>query len=76
MTNYLCYGGFFGHLIYSARKNRMAIKTIDAALCSGSVGELLDLLGLTDNLSHLFSDEGAQHAVVSDDHSSYNDTQF
>ena len=56
--------------LYSAHKNHMAVKAIDAALCSGSVEELLDLLGLADNLSHLFSDEGVQHAVVSDDHSS------
>ena len=52
----------------------LAVKAIDAALCSGSVDELFDLLGLADNLSHLFSDEGAKYAVVSDDHSSY--TQF
>ena len=31
----------------------MTVKAIDAALCSGRVDELLDLLGLTDNLSHM-----------------------
>ena len=31
---------------------------------------LKNLLGLADKLSDLFSDEGVQHAVVSDDHSS------
>ena len=41
----------------------MAVKAIDAALCSGNADELLDLLGMTDNLSHLFRDEGAQHAA-------------
>ncbi|KAL5503511.1 hypothetical protein EMCRGX_G010470 [Ephydatia muelleri] len=39
-------------------------------LSSGSVDELIEYLGLKDNLPELFSEEGAEHPIVSEDHSS------
>ena len=42
----------------------MAVKAIDAVLCSGSVDELLDFLGLTDNLSHLFCDDHSSYITI------------
>ena len=51
-------------------KKHMAIKSIDAMLSSGSVDELIEYLGLKDNLPELYSEEGAEHPIVSEDHSS------
>eukprot|EP00731_Ephydatia_muelleri_P034629 Em0069g4a len=56
--------------LYSVHKKHMAIKNIDAMLSSGSVDELIEYLGLKDNLTELFSEEGAEHPIVSEDHSS------
>ena len=56
--------------LYSVHKTHMAIKAIDAMLSSGSVDELIEYLGLKDNLPELFSEEGAEHPIVSEDHSS------
>ena len=39
-------------------------------LSSGSVEELIEYLGLQEDLSKLFSEDGEEHAVVSKDHSS------
>ena len=56
--------------LYSVNKKHMAIKSIDAILSCGSVDELIEYLGLKDNLSELFSEEGAEHPIVSEDNSS------
>ena len=56
--------------LYSVHKKHMAIKNIDAMLSCGSVDELIEYLGLKDNLPELFSEEGAEHPIVSEDHSS------
>eukprot|EP00731_Ephydatia_muelleri_P015833 Em0009g257a len=45
-----------GHPIYS--------------LASGNIEELIPFMGMRDNLSDLFSEDGVEHAVVSEDHSS------
>ena len=55
--------------LYSVNKKHMAIKAIDSMLSSGSVDELIEYLGLKDNLTELFSEEGAEHPIVSEDHS-------
>ena len=56
--------------LYAACKKHKDIKAIDAMLCSGSVEELIQLLGFQDDLPKLFSEDGEEHAVVSEDHSS------
>ncbi|KAL5515857.1 hypothetical protein EMCRGX_G001092 [Ephydatia muelleri] len=53
------YSGFIdqlGHPIYS--------------IASGNIEELIPFMGMKDNLSDLFSEDGVEHAVVSEDHSS------
>eukprot|EP00731_Ephydatia_muelleri_P037591 Em0515g1a len=39
-------------------------------LASGNIEELIPFMGMRDNLSDLFSEDGVEHAVVSEDHSS------
>ena len=60
----------FTRLLYKARKCHMNILAIDSALSSGSIDELIPFLGLKENLSDLFSVDGVEHPVVSEDHSS------
>ncbi|KAL5494111.1 hypothetical protein EMCRGX_G015387 [Ephydatia muelleri] len=57
-------------LLYKARKCHMTILAIDSALASGNIEELIPFMGMRDNLSDLFSEDGVEHAVVSEDHSS------
>ena len=47
----------------------MAIKAIDSMLSNGNVDELIEYLGLKDNLPKLLSEDGADHPIVSEDHS-------
>ena len=61
----------FTRLLYSARKCHMTIKAIDSALQAGDIDDLIALLGLRGSLSNLFSEDGAEHVVVSEDHSSF-----
>ncbi|KAL5505455.1 hypothetical protein EMCRGX_G006888 [Ephydatia muelleri] len=60
----------FTRLLYKARKCHMTILAIDSALASGNIEELIPFMGMKDNLSDLFSEDGVEHAVVSEDHSS------
>eukprot|EP00731_Ephydatia_muelleri_P010428 Em0005g1014a len=60
----------FTRLLYKARKCHMTILAIDSALASGNIEELIPFMGMRDNLSDLFSEDGVEHAVVSEDHSS------
>ncbi|KAL5478091.1 hypothetical protein EMCRGX_G024971 [Ephydatia muelleri] len=60
----------FTRLLYKARKCHMTILAIDSALASGNIDELIPFMGMKDNLSDLFSEDGVEHAVVSEDHSS------
>ena len=60
----------FTRLLYKARKSHMTILAIDSALASGNIEELIPFMGMKDNLSDLFSEDGVEHAVVSEDHSS------
>eukprot|EP00731_Ephydatia_muelleri_P003432 Em0001g3432a len=60
----------FTRLLYKARKCHMTILAIDSALASGNIEELIPFMGTKDNLSDLFSEDGVEHAVVSEDHSS------
>eukprot|EP00731_Ephydatia_muelleri_P022816 Em0015g399a len=61
--------GFLWRL-YAAYKKHKDIKAIDGMLSSGSVEELIEYLGLQEDLPKLFSEDGEEHAVVSEDHSS------
>eukprot|EP00731_Ephydatia_muelleri_P034522 Em0064g4a len=58
----------FTRLLYKARKCHMTILAIDSALASGNIDELIPFMGMKDNLSDLFSEDGVEHAVVSEDH--------
>ena len=49
----------------------MAINAIDSVLQAGDIDDLIALLGLKGNLSNLFSKDGAERVVVSEDHSSF-----
>eukprot|EP00731_Ephydatia_muelleri_P019095 Em0011g1135a len=60
----------FTRLLYKARKCHITILAIDSALASGNIEELIPFMGMKDNLSDLFSEDGVEHAVVSEDHSS------
>ena len=60
----------FTRLLYKACKCHMTILAIDSALASGNIEELIPFMGMKDNLSDLFSEDGVEHAVVSEDHSS------
>ena len=60
----------FTRLLYKARKCHMTILAIDSALASGNIEELIPFMGMRDNLSDFFSEDGVEHAVVSEDHSS------
>ena len=60
----------FTRLLYKARKCHMTILTIDSALSCGNIDELIPFLGLKAKFSDLFSEDGVEHAVVSEDHSS------
>eukprot|EP00731_Ephydatia_muelleri_P006266 Em0003g514a len=60
----------FTRLLYKARKCHMTILAIDSALASGNIEELIPFMGMKDILSDLFSEDGVEHAVVSEDHSS------
>ena len=48
----------------------MTIFTIDSALSSGNIDELIPFMGLKERLSDLFSEDEVEHAIVSEDHSS------
>ena len=48
----------------------MTILAIDSALSFGNIDELVPFLGLKAKFSDLFSEDGVEHAVVSEDHSS------
>eukprot|EP00731_Ephydatia_muelleri_P034417 Em0059g2a len=63
--------GFLWRL-YAAYKKHKDIKAIDGMLSSGSVEELIKYLGLQEeeDLPKLFSEDGEEHAIVSEDHSS------
>ena len=65
--------GFLWRL-YAAYKKHKDIKAIDEMLSSGSVEELIKYLhvGLQEeeDLPKLFSEDGEEHAIVSEDHSS------
>ena len=61
----------FTRLLYSARKCRMTIKAIDSVLQAGDIDDLIALLGLKGSLSNLFSKDGAEHVVVSEDYSAF-----
>ena len=39
-------------------------------LCSGSVEELIKYLGLQEDLPKSFGEDGEEHAIISEDHSS------
>ena len=56
--------------LYSVNKKHVAIKAIDSMLSNGNVDELIEYLGLKDNLPKLLSEDGAEHPIVSEDHSS------
>eukprot|EP00731_Ephydatia_muelleri_P003461 Em0001g3461a len=58
----------FTRLLYKARKCHMTILAIDSALASGNIDELIPFMGMKDNLSDLFSEDGVEHAVVNEDH--------
>ena len=60
----------FTRLLYKARKCHMTILAIDSALSCGNIDELIPFLGLKAKFSDLFSEDGVEHAVVSEDHSS------
>ena len=60
----------FTRLLYKARKCHMNVLAIDSALSYGSIDKLIPFLGLKENLSDLFSVDGVEHPVVSEDHSS------
>eukprot|EP00731_Ephydatia_muelleri_P024871 Em0016g1142a len=60
----------FTRLLYKARKCHMTILSIDSALSCGNIDELIPFLGLKAKFSDLFSEDGVEHAVVSEDHSS------
>ena len=60
----------FTRLLYKARKRHMNVLAIDSALSCGSIDELIPFLGLKENLSDLFSVDGVEHPIVSEDHSS------
>ena len=62
--------GFLWRL-YAAYKKHKDIKAIDGMLSSGSVEELIKYLGLQEeDLPKLFSEDGEEHAIVSENHSS------
>ena len=54
--------GFLWRL-YAAYKKHKDIKAIDGMLSSGSVEELIEYLGLSEDLPTLFSEDGEEHAV-------------
>ena len=54
--------GFLWRL-YAAYKNHKAIKVINGLLSNGSVEELIEYLGLQEDLPKLFSEEGEEHAI-------------
>ncbi|KAL5482215.1 hypothetical protein EMCRGX_G022512 [Ephydatia muelleri] len=58
----------FTRLLYKARKCHMTILAIDSALSCGNIDELIPFLGLKAKFSDLFSEDGVEHAVVSEDH--------
>ncbi|KAL5469161.1 hypothetical protein EMCRGX_G030373 [Ephydatia muelleri] len=60
----------FTRLLYKARKCHMTILAIDSALSCGNIDELVPFLGLKAKFSDLFSEDGVEHAIVSEDHSS------
>ena len=60
----------FTRLLYKARKCHMTILAIDSALSCGNIDEFIPFLGLKAKFSDLFSEDGVEHAVVSEDHSS------
>ena len=60
----------FTRLLYKARKCHMTILAIDSALSCENIDELIPFLGLKAKFSDLFSEDGVEHAVVSEDHSS------
>ena len=60
----------FTRLLYKARKCHMTILASDSALSCGNIDELIPFLGLKAKFSDLFSEDGVEHAVVSEEHSS------
>ncbi|KAL5469037.1 hypothetical protein EMCRGX_G030225 [Ephydatia muelleri] len=60
----------FTRLLYKARKCHMTILAIDSALSCGNIDELIPFRGLKAKFSDLFSEDGVEHAVVREDHSS------
>ena len=61
--------GFLWRLMLLYKKHK-DIKSMDRMLSSGSVEELIKYLGLQEDPPKLFSEDGEEHAVVSEDHSS------
>ncbi|KAL5515744.1 hypothetical protein EMCRGX_G000953 [Ephydatia muelleri] len=55
---------------YTHTKQHGAIPVDLNALASGNIEELIPFMGMKDNLSDVFSEDGVEHAVVSEDHSS------
>ena len=60
----------FTRLLYKALRCHMNLLAIDSALSCGSIDELIPFLGLKENLSDLFSVDGVEHPIVSEDNSS------
>eukprot|EP00731_Ephydatia_muelleri_P008402 Em0004g740a len=54
------------HLLQEQHPDVAGLQT----LASGNIEELVPFMGMKDNLSDLFSEDGVEHAVVSEDHSS------
>ena len=46
----------------------MTIFTIDSALSSGNIDELIPFMGLKERLSDLFSEDEVEHAIVKTTH--------
>ena len=72
----LLYMAFCGDIMLPTKnhKNNKSIKfkAIDGMLSYGSVEEHIEYLGLQEDLPKLFSEEGKEHGIVSEDHSSPN----